>query len=121
MIVHDVLMQNMERENRLMEESRDLKNELQAEGIKLENATAEQKENEEILMGLQKEVQEVKKQIDDVEEVCQVLKNEQTVLDQEKNQLEHDLEERERNERANIEPQIIKREESIKQLIQEIA
>ena len=66
--VHELLMQNLQKEKKLVEESRVLKQQLAQEVQKLEQAQQNQKTNEDTVKELMDTLNVVKKEIDSVEE-----------------------------------------------------
>jgi chromosome segregation ATPase len=114
--VHELLMQNLQNEKKLVEESRILKQQLSQEIQKLEQAQNNQKANEDTLKDLTDSINGVKKEIDAVEEQEAVLRAEIFRLLNDKTDLENDLKNRKEKERERLIPEIEAMKNRIKDL-----
>jgi chromosome segregation ATPase len=114
--VHELLMQNLENEKKLVDESRILKQQLSQEIQKLEQAQNNQKVNEDTLKDLTEKINNFKKEIDAVEDRIAVLHNDIQTLQNDKADLENDLRTRKERERERLIPEIENMKEKIKEL-----
>lgn len=74
--LHEVLAQNLENEQILLKKARSLQKELQNEILKLEKAQTQAKQNEETKQELINTRNEVRKEIDGIDEKRAILKSE---------------------------------------------
>lgn len=114
--VHELLMQNLQNEKKLVEEAKVLREQLTQEMQKLEQAQNNQKNNEDTLKDLMTTLSEVKKEADAVETRDSGLRNNIQNLMAEKNKLLNDLKTREERERERLVPEIESMHRKIKEL-----
>lgn len=114
--VHELLMKNLENEKKLMQESRTLKEQLQQEIQKLEQAQNGKKANEDTLKDLTDKINSFRKEIDAVDERDAILRNEIQTLQGDKASLEKDLKSRKEMERERLIPEILAMKNKIKDL-----
>eukprot|EP00347_Sterkiella_histriomuscorum_P000313 403376359 len=119
--LHEVLVTNMENEQQLMKRARALQKELQNEVLKLEKAQQQQKQNEETLKELNNTINDVRRTIETIEERRQVLRQEIHVLENQKLDLESDINVKQTQERERIIPEIERMEALIAELQNEIS
>lgn len=114
--VHELLMQNLQNEKKLVEEAKILREQLTQEMQKLEQAQNNQKNNEDTLKDLMTTLNEVKKEGEAVEERDAVLRVEIQTLMNDKNDLLNDLKTREERERERLIPEIDSMQRKIKEM-----
>ena len=91
MKIHELLVANLKKEDRLKSEAKDLHGRLTMEINKFENCQKHQKQNEQTLQELAGTIADVKKEADQVEERKGLLKNEMQQLENDKTDIEAEL------------------------------
>ena len=111
--IHEFLLQNLKKEERLKQEAKDLKGKLQTEINKYDAAMKQKKENNETLKQLQSTIAGVKKEMDSIEEKKSVLKNDIQQLENDKIDLIAESDDREQKEKDRLVPEIARTKKQI--------
>jgi chromosome segregation ATPase len=110
------LIQQFEVERQLSSKATLLHKQLMTENLNLEKAQQQQKKNEETLRELENTIGEVNKDVETIQERRAALKAEIHLLESDKSDLVHEIEQKESKARAKLMPEI----QRMKDLINEV-